>query len=398
MNAPLPPRTTQRVLVVDDEPEIGELVGAVAEGLGIGCVGLTSARELDAVMDADVSAVFIDLMMPGVDGIELVRQLATRACRAPVVLMSGHDKSVLRSAEAMARALGLRTAGPLHKPFRVADVETLLTGLAQTEIPRPAAARPSQLLSEDALREAIESDWVVVHYQPQIALATGRVAGVEALVRLRHPTAGLVYPDRFIAAAEELGLIDALTKHVLRHALREVASRSLLADTTLSINVSAHSLVDLSLPDWLTDTAERHGLAPTRLMIEITESGLIKEFAKALDILARLRLRGVGLSIDDFGTGYSSMAQLRRIPGTELKIDRMFVNEMLGDDSAMAVVEETIGLAHRLNLKVVAEGVETEAQAEALAAAGCDIGQGYLYSRPIGIDDLDHWLAARAAA
>jgi EAL domain-containing protein (putative c-di-GMP-specific phosphodiesterase class I) len=136
----------------------------------------------------------------------------------------------------------------------------------------------------------------------------------------------------------------------------------------------------------------------SRLVVEITESGLIREFGKALDVLARLRLRGAGVSIDDFGTGYSSMAQLRSVPCTELKIDRMFVKDMLSDDSARAVVEQSIDLAHRLNLRVVAEGVETEQQARALADAGCDLAQGYHYSRPIRAQDLAVWLEARAAA
>lgn len=399
MNAPSPAVSCKQVVVVDDEPEIGELIAAVVEGLGLACTALTSARDLPTVMGPDVIAVMIDLMMPDVDGIELVRQLAQLGCRAPIVLMSGHDRSVLRSADDMVRTLGLRAAGTLRKPFRVAEVEELLGRVAN----RPLTARVPTLrqvvpLTEAEVRTAITSDAVVVHYQPQIELTSGRVVGVEALVRLVHPERGLIFPDQFIATAEARGLISPLTDVVLAHALRDVASVVRLGGATVSINVSARSLVDLSLPDRLAEVALRHGIELSRVIAEITESALIEEHAKALDVLARLRLRRAGISVDDFGTGYASMAQLRRIPCTELKIDRSFVNDMLFDDDAMSVVQETIELAHRLKLKVVAEGIETEPQAVALAGIGCDIGQGYLYSRPIGKAELVRWLEHRDGA
>ncbi len=396
MNAALPRSATQRILVIDDEDEIGELVAAAAESVGLACTALTSAQHLDEAIAPGVEAVMLDLMLPGMDGIELVRLLADRACRAPVVLMSGHDKSVLRSAEQLAKSLGLRTAGPLQKPFRIAEVENLIRSLVASETPQPARAAPcSEPLTEAELREAVQKEQIVVHYQPQIHLGSGRVSGVEALVRVLHPERGIVFPDSFIAKAEELNLIDDLTQLVVKRAFQEMANLPRLADASLSVNVSARSLVDLMLPERLAQAAESSRFPLPRLVVEITESGLIKELGKALDILARLRLRGVGLSIDDFGTGYSSLAQLRRIPSTELKIDRMFVNDMLNDVDAHAMVEETIGLAHRLGLRVVAEGVETALQAQALGVAGCDFGQGYHFARPIAAAELDRWLAAR---
>lgn len=385
-----------RILVVDDEREIGELIGVAAEGMGLSCTVLTSAMQLESEIDPAVAAVLVDLMMPEMDGIELVRLLAERQCRAVIILMSGHDRGVLRTAQDMARSLGLRTAGPLQKPFRIADIESLLAGLADHPVERAVLARSSrEPLDELALRAALRRREVIVHYQPQIELATGRVAGVEALARLQHPLGGIAYPDQFIALAEQLGLIDELTDIVMDVALHEFARMHGLADATLSVNVSATSLVDLALPDRIASSAAAAGVPMSRVMIEITESGLIKEFGKALDILARLRLRGAGISIDDFGTGYSSMAQLHRLPCTELKVDRMFVHEMLKDESAMAVVEESIGLAHRLKLKVVAEGVETAMVAMALGGTGCEMAQGYYFARPMPAADLVQWLARR---
>jgi EAL domain-containing protein (putative c-di-GMP-specific phosphodiesterase class I)/CheY-like chemotaxis protein len=385
------------VLVIDDEPAIGETIGLVAQDLGMTCNVLTSALQMDKELDPAVTAIVVDLMMPGMDGIEVVRLLAERNCRATIVLMSGHDRSVLRSVEEMARALGLRTAEPLQKPFRLADIRAMLNTVAQPQLDRRKMARgDKQPLPEDELRAAIDAGAVVVHYQPQIALATGRVEGVEALVRLAHPRLGIVYPDQFIEETERLGLMDALTDLVMERALQEIAGLDGLAEATLSINVSAGSLVDLTLPERIARGAARACFPLSRLMVEITESGLIQEFGKALDVLARLRLRGAGVSIDDFGTGYSSMAQLRRVPCTELKIDRTFVKDMLSDEAAMAVVEESISLAHRLRLRVVAEGVETLQQARGLADAGCDLAQGFYYSRPVPAQDLLAWLATGA--
>jgi EAL domain-containing protein (putative c-di-GMP-specific phosphodiesterase class I) len=386
------------VLVIDDEPAIGEVIGLVAQDLGMSCNVLTSALQMDEELDPGVTAVVIDLMMPGMDGIEVVRLLAERNCRATIVLMSGHDRSVLRSVQEMARALGLRTAEPLQKPFRMADIRAMLNAVAEPQLDRRKVARTDrQPLPDDELRAAIEHGAVVVHYQPQIALATGKVEGVEALVRLAHPGLGIVYPDQFMEETERLGLMDRLTDLVMERALSEVAAIGDLGEATLSINFSAHSLVDLALPERIAQAAERARFPMSRLVVEITESGLIEEFGKALDVLARLRLRSAGVSIDDFGTGYSSMAQLRRVPCTELKIDRAFVKDMLSDESAIAVVEESISLAHRLRLRVVAEGVESLQQAHRLADAGCDLAQGFYYSRPVLAQELAAWLAKGAA-
>jgi EAL domain-containing protein (putative c-di-GMP-specific phosphodiesterase class I)/ActR/RegA family two-component response regulator len=387
------------VLVIDDEIEIGRLIEAAAEELGLSCTILTSALQMGAELDSGTVAVVVDLMMPDMDGIELVRLLAQRGCSVPVVLMSGHDRSVLRSAEEMARALGLRTAGPLRKPFRIAEVEALLGGLtaAGMEWDR-APAKLAGPLDDDTLRGAIHERAVVMHYQPQVRLATGEVTGVEALVRLQLPHRGLVYPDRFIPAAERLNLIDELTNVVMERSFQEFVRIRQLPVATLSVNVSAASLVDLTLPDRIARCAERAGLSMSRVVVEITESGLIQEFAKALDVLARLRLRGAGVAIDDLGTGYSSMAQLRRVPCTEVKIDRTFVKDMLFDEAAMALVEELINLAGRLNLKLVAEGVETEQQAQALLSAGCEYAQGYFFSRALPRTELAEWVDAYTGA
>jgi EAL domain-containing protein (putative c-di-GMP-specific phosphodiesterase class I) len=245
------------------------------------------------------------------------------------------------------------------------------------------------------LRSAIERDEFVLHYQPQIDIVTGNVSGLEALVRWAHPERGLIFPDDFIARLEELGLIDQLSLLVFDRGLTEICKLADKSGVTpmLSFNVSALSLNDLTFPDTMAALIAAHGLSPERIVLEITESGLIQNLTHTLDVLARLRMKQMQLSIDDFGTGYSMMQQLRNIPATELKIDRSFVGNMHSTESDRVMVRKTIEIGHELGMKVVAEGVETEAQLDFLRLNGCDIAQGYLFSRPLPVNDLIGWLA-----
>jgi EAL domain-containing protein (putative c-di-GMP-specific phosphodiesterase class I) len=204
------------------------------------------------------------------------------------------------------------------------------------------------------------------------------------------------YPDHFISRTEELGLIDQLGWIVVNHGLEEIGK---FADETgaplkLSLNVSVQSLQDLQLPDKLALLLQKHGVPAENLTLEITESGLIRELSSAHDVLSRLRLKGVGLSIDDFGTGYSMMGQLRNIPATELKIDRSFVCKMHDAGGDRVMVQKSIEIGHELGMKVVAEGVETLEQLHFLRSYGCDIAQGYFFSRPLPAQELLEWLKA----
>ena len=199
----------------------------------------------------------------------------------------------------------------------------------------------------------------------------------------------MIFPEDFISRLEELGLIDQLGWIVARRGLVDLSrfkDRNGVAPR-LAFNVSASSLVDLKFPDTMSSLITGHGVSPDNVNLEITESGLIKELARTLDVLARLRMKRVHLSIDDFGTGYSMMQQLRNIPATELKIDRSFVMKMVGSDRDRVMVQKTIEIGHELEMRVVAEGVETPEQLEILRLSGCDTAQGYLFSHPLPAED-----------
>jgi EAL domain-containing protein (putative c-di-GMP-specific phosphodiesterase class I) len=308
--------------------------------------------------------------------------------------MSGVGKRVMETAEQLAQVQGLSIVGRLQKPFRLAELEEVLARHAEpatSSIGQPGA---QFITHNEQLRRAVERNEFVVHYQPLIDIATGRVAGVEALARWQHPERGLIFPDNFIGRMEELGLIDQLGWIVANLGMSEVGQfadgdgRALM----LSVNASVYSLHDLKFPDILLSIAEKHGISPANLTIEITETGLIKELARTLDILTRLRIKQVKLSIDDFGTGYAMMQQLKTIPATELKIDRSFVQEMSGNDRDRIMVQKTIEMGHELGMQVLGEGVETQEQLDILRLYGCDSVQGYFFSRPLPAAKMVSWL------
>ncbi|WP_130178905.1 bifunctional diguanylate cyclase/phosphodiesterase [Cryobacterium sp. SO1] len=246
------------------------------------------------------------------------------------------------------------------------------------------------------LRTALREDQLLLHYQPKIDLATGAVCGVEALVRWDHPARGLLYPDAFLGLVEEAGLMPAMTQIVFEKALAQAqawqeSGRAL----SVAVNLSASSLVDVDLPDRIGDMVSARGLAPSVLVLEITEDFLMADRDRAHAILTRLRALGIRIAVDDFGTGYSSLAYLRDLPIDELKLDKSFVMPMADDPRATALVASTIDLAHSLGLRMVAEGVESGVAYAELAGYGCDVAQGFYLSRPVPAAELDAWLAKR---
>jgi EAL domain-containing protein (putative c-di-GMP-specific phosphodiesterase class I) len=242
------------------------------------------------------------------------------------------------------------------------------------------------------LREALDGDQLVMHYQPQVDLGTGRLTGVEALVRWNHPTQGVLYPDTFVPLAELTGLIPRITEQALRLSIEQSAAwRRAGLDVVVAVNVSSRDLHDRDLPRAIERLLREHEVPAERLMIEITESMLMVDPERALQILEDLNRSGVGISVDDFGTGYSSLAYLKRLPLHKIKIDRSFVMNMVSDESDRHIVASTIDLGRNLGLDTVAEGVEDRATYEELARLGCEQAQGYHLSSPLTAEALEDW-------
>ena len=247
------------------------------------------------------------------------------------------------------------------------------------------------------LRRAVEENELVLHYQPKIRLSSGAVTDVEALVRWQHPVRGLVAPDKFIPFAEHTGFIRKVTRWVIEHALRQCHDwRGNGIDIGVSINISAHDLVDQELPAIFAEMLAVNRILPQWLCLEITESAIMTDTARAHATLERLHAMDVRLSIDDFGTGYSSLSYLKKLPVSEIKIDKSFVRDMASDKDDATIVRSTIDLAHNMGLTVVAEGVEDEESCNVLRLLGCDHAQGYFISEPIPASAFEGWLAARS--
>ena len=259
--------------------------------------------------------------------------------------------------------------------------------------------RPDPLALVGDLRRAMDDGELSVVYQPKVDLLTGAVEGVEALVRWEHPSRGLVLPASFVGHAEHTGLIRPLTMHVLEAALVQVGDwRRAGLELKVAVNLSVRNLLDRGLPDDVAELLRKWDVPATALELELTESTIMADPARARSILEALHDLGVGLSIDDFGTGWSSLGNLRQLPVDEIKIDRSFVTGMTRAGNDATIVQSTIDLGRNLGLRVVAEGVEDEDVRSQLAALGCDLGQGYLFSRPMAGDDVAAWAAGRTLA
>ncbi len=384
---------SKKLFVIDDDPQLAELLREVAEISGYDAQVHTNAREFFE-RDADIAdVILLDLNMPIMDGVEVIRELAHKRSESAIILISGYDSSVLHSAQKLAQEHQLKVVASLTKPMRPMDLKHILSNL-KLDIPTeelPIKSRETPAAGE--LKEAIHTGQLILYYQPQINLKDGSLAGAEALVRWMHPERGIIGPDTFVPLAEQNKLIGELTTAIIVQAMEQSRLwKEMGLSARISVNVSSDNITSLTLPEQLSGLVNSNELNPSLLVLEITESALMSQLITSLDILTRLRMKGFHLSIDDFGTGYSSLSQLHRVPFTELKIDKSFISHMDQDAEAHAIVETCIMLGHKLNMKIVAEGVETPIVKDMLTEMGCDTAQGYLFARPMPAQEMQDWV------
>ena len=298
----------------------------------------------------------------------------------------------MNSVQDMGTALGLRIVGALQKPLTPASLGALLQNKLEAAVEQKDPAL-RQSVDPQSLRRALSRGDIGVHYHPQVEIDTGRVRGVEALARWRDAHRGWIAPDAFIPVAEQHGIIRELTLHVMEAAMRQTAlwSRHGL-DLSIAINLSPTLLERGELVQEISDLQQRHGLRADQIVLEVTESSLLRDIASALGVLTRLRLRGFRLSLDDYGTGFSSMQQLARIPFTELKIDRTFVHGAHERDSLQVLLRSALEMASQLGIETVAEGVECLQDWRLLRQYGCKLAQGWLLAKAMPGADLEGWL------
>lgn len=383
----------RRLLILDDEPAVAQTVAFSARRHGFMVQASVSSDDFFRDVESFApSHIIIDLRMPDMDGVEVLRNLSETGCRAIVIMMSGMGAKVLESAQRVGIERGLCIGGILPKPFKPDELRALLDLDAPQRPVRQAAVRIDHEITLAEIETALCSRQFTPHFQPKVDLASGRPAGVEMLVRWQHPEHGLLAPNRFLDLVEHSGMMGKLTDYMIEAGLDWLSGAVPGGALELAINISGSTLTDVTFVDLLYGQCIFRDLDPARIVLELTETTVTRHKAETLDILTRLRLKGFQLSIDDFGTGYSSLVQLARLPFSEIKIDQSFVGEMLGSEEARKIVAAMVGLGKELHLTTVAEGVETEEQARLLRQLDCDQVQGYFFARPMDGATACAWL------
>lgn len=383
-----------KLLLVDDDAFLIELLLNMLHGLGVPRVdtALSGARALQ-LLDAGgrYDIVISDLDMPGMDGIEFMRHLAGRRYTGEIILLTGTHARILQTAEALCKAHQLKLRGVLQKPVERTTLQEILAAGESTahKLPSP----DSTPLTSTNLADAIGGNHICAYYQPRVAIATRTIVAVEALARWRHPDRGLVPPENFIPLAEASGLIRDLTHCVLKQAIAQGAAWHRQGLThRIAANTTVQDMRDIDFPDWLLAHLTAEGLPPSAVVLELTESMLMTNLNLTLDTLVRLRLKGITLAVDDFGTGYSNLAQLKRAPFGELKIDRSLLEDATVDSDGLVILETAIVMGKKLGMRVVIEGVETAEHWDLVSRLGADEVQGYLIARPMPADQLPAWV------
>jgi EAL domain-containing protein (putative c-di-GMP-specific phosphodiesterase class I)/CheY-like chemotaxis protein len=383
-----------RVLVAEDHEFQRKTLVRMLSGLGVKSVRDAADGKAALAIFTDraspVDIIISDLEMPGMDGMEFMRHVGQANQPVSVILSSALDPALVSSVQEMTRAYGITLLGAIEKPVTPEKLRVLLDKYAP---PKPRAPRPAaQPLPLLEIRRGLNAREFEPFFQPKVGLRDGTVVGAEALARWRHPQKGLIAPYFFIGPMEESGMIDELTWQILEKAAR--ACRDWVEQgmqISVSVNLSLKSLDEPGLAERITERVAAPGLAAKHMVLEITESAAMTDVAKALENLARLRMKGFALSIDDYGTGYSSMQQLSRIPFSELKIDQSFVFGALEKEADKVILASSLEMARKLKLKSVAEGIETRAHWNLLQGLGCDVAQGYFIAKPMELGAFRDW-------
>jgi EAL domain-containing protein (putative c-di-GMP-specific phosphodiesterase class I)/FixJ family two-component response regulator len=399
MVPPAAPPAVASLLIVDDNIVQRMQVVALCRELGVEMIyeagSGAEALALLSLLVLPPDIAIIDLEMPVMDGVELIELLHERQLAIPLIVVSSRELVLIDTVETMARNLGVPVVAGIRKPLQRESLAAAFEGWNREQAQQGVAAdsAPPAAIDPGDLARAIESGAITVHYQPKVDMSRGVVCGVEALARWTHPRLGEIRPDCFIELAEREGLIHALTMSVLRQAFG-VAARwnSIGLRLSMAVNLSPRLLEEPALVREISALLDEHGLEARQVVLEITESSVVDCMGVALGVLARLRLKGFGLSIDDYGTGFSSMQQLARIPFSELKVDRAFVHGANRRTNLRVILQSALDMSRRLGLVTVAEGIETLPDWQLARDSRCGVGQGFLVSPAMPAELLPAWI------
>jgi EAL domain-containing protein (putative c-di-GMP-specific phosphodiesterase class I) len=388
-----------RLLVVDDDLVQRTIIGKIGARLGYDTV-IASTFEIasELLRNESFDIMTLDLSLGERDGIELLRLVADLKLNAmPIVIISGCDEWVLSSTKRVGNSLELSLTCCLTKPLDLDKVRNalLLPGRDQAVSARDAAM---PTIDRERILTALNANEFFVEFQPKVDLRTGRAVGAEALARWRMPEFGMISPAIFIPMVERFGLMPELTDCIVAAA---IADSRKLSDQhpgfTVAVNLSGSLLTDLTLPERIGGMLRERGVAPESLIVEVTENLAISDAEQTRDLLVRLRINGVGAAMVDFGTGSSSLVALSRLPFSELKIDQSLVKDCDRDGDKMRIVDASIALGRAFGMKVVADGIDNDQSMARLRLAGCDVGQGYLFSPAFRRERVEKWVIDRNA-
>jgi len=374
-------------LVVDDDDFQRHMVVQILQSINAMsvCSAENGKHALDLIHQNNqpIDVVICDLHMPEMDGLEFLRHLSQEQHNIDIIIASALGDKLLVSAGKMAKMYGNRLLGVVEKPIMPEQIMKLITKFKRPSLQDQKPDQPLNFCLEEML-EGVRAKQFEPYFQPKIDMDTGKLTGAEVLARWIHPVHGVVSPYAFVPQLEQSGNVDDLTFLMLEKAAvacRELHDKGL--PISISVNLSQASLNDTLLADKITEAVRSNGVDPQFMVLEITETMAMTDIAYALENLARLAMNGFYLSIDDYGTGYSSLQQLTRIAFSELKIDQSFVKDLADNETSRIIVESSINMARKLQVKSVAEGVETEHDRDILKQMGCDIGQGFFFAKPM---------------
>jgi EAL domain-containing protein (putative c-di-GMP-specific phosphodiesterase class I)/ActR/RegA family two-component response regulator len=359
--------------VVDDEPGICKVVSLTLSSMGVESESFHTARNaIEALETRTPAIIFLDVALEGSDAIDVIRGLGEQGYQGVVQLMSGTNIQLLEDVARVGQRHGLNMRPPLAKPFRAEAIRHIISSVHLDQ----------RLGVEVSLDEAIANNWLELWYQPKIDLRSSTLAGAEGLVRCNHPVHGLLPPSSFLPGGSESAHA-ALTEHVIVAALHDWnETADLGVNLHTAVNTSIGALANLQLPALIREHRPKSEKWPG-LILEITESEVVKNVAFMHEIATQLRIYGITLAIDDFGEGFSSFARLRELPFAEMKLDSSFVRGCGSDLKNAGICQAIINLAHHFGAIAVAEGIENAADLQAVHRMGCDMGQGFFLARPM---------------
>ena len=384
--------------IVDDEPAIGQFISMALRASGIGAEQFIDIPSmLERLGECSPDLIFLDISLGDDDAIDAIRGLAARSYGGGVALMSGHAAAFLEDVRTIGNRYGLTMLPVLTKPFRLEAVRQSVEAVRnlQKSTPSELPENPGRFVPRVELGEALGQGWVEIWYQPKLHLDKRHLVGAEGLARVRHPALGLLTPESFIPGASDASLI-ALAEHALKTAIRDAAEFARMGRVLrLAINVPVEALLALPIAS-IVRQARRENQEWHGIILEVTEDQIVRDIPLAHEIATQLRIHGVALALDDFGSGYSSLARLAELPFAELKLDMSLVADCSNDTARMELCRMVIELAHRFGCQAVAEGIEHTADLEAIRRVGCDVGQGYIFARPMPKEFLATRLVANA--